>query len=107
MIDTFKVPFVCFGVFGGAGGTLAAYGSSQAMGRIKAIAAGLCHSHSNAGSEPHLQPILQLQQCWILNPLSKARNLTSILMDTNQVYFHCVTMGMLMFLNHCVDVILV
>ena len=29
-------------------------------GQIKAIAAGPCHSHSNARSEPHLQPIPQL-----------------------------------------------
>ena len=32
----------------------AAYGGSQARGRIRAIAASLCQSHSNAGSEPHL-----------------------------------------------------
>ena len=38
----------------------AAYGSSQARGRIGATAVSLCHSHSNEGSEPHLQPVLQL-----------------------------------------------
>ena len=27
---------------------------------LAATAAGLCHSHSNAGSEPHLRPISQL-----------------------------------------------
>ena len=32
----------------------AAYGSSQARGWIGPVAAGLCHSHSNAGSEPCL-----------------------------------------------------
>ena len=32
----------------------AAYGSSQARGRIGATAAGLYHSHSNVGSEPCL-----------------------------------------------------
>ena len=38
-----------------------AYGSSQARGRIGAIAAGLCHSHSNARSdELPLQPTPQL-----------------------------------------------
>ena len=37
-----------------------AYGSSQARGQIGAIAAGLRQSHSNAGSEPCLQPTLQL-----------------------------------------------
>ena len=32
-----------------------AYGGSQARGQIRATAAGLHHSHSNAGSEPTLQ----------------------------------------------------
>ena len=32
----------------------AAYGGSQARGRIGALAAGLHHSHSNLGSEPRL-----------------------------------------------------
>ena len=36
--------------------TLAAHGSSRARGRIAAAAAGLCHSHRNVGSKPHLQP---------------------------------------------------
>ena len=34
----------------------AADGGSQARGRIRAIAASLHHSHSNARSKPHLQP---------------------------------------------------
>ena len=38
----------------------AAYGGSQARGQIGAIAAGLRQGHSNAGSEPHLQPTPQL-----------------------------------------------
>ena len=33
-----------------------ANGSSQASGRIRAVTASLHHSHSNAGSEPHLWP---------------------------------------------------
>ena len=37
-----------------------AYGVSQARGQIGAIAAGLCHSHSNLGSKPRLQPTPQL-----------------------------------------------
>ena len=37
-----------------------AYGSFQARGRIGAVAANLHHSHSNTGSERHLQPIPQL-----------------------------------------------
>ena len=40
----------------------AAYGGSQARGRgqIGAVATGLRQSHSNTGSEPHLQPTPQL-----------------------------------------------
>ena len=37
-----------------------AYGGSQARGRIGAVATSLRHSHSNAGSEPRLQPTPQL-----------------------------------------------
>ena len=37
-----------------------AYGISQARGQIGGTAAGLPHSHSNSGSEPCLQPTLQL-----------------------------------------------
>ena len=38
----------------------AAYGGSQARGRIRATVEGLHHSHSNAGSKPHLQTTPQL-----------------------------------------------
>ena len=38
----------------------ASYGSSQARGRIGAVAASLQHSHDNNGSEPHLRPTPQL-----------------------------------------------
>ena len=38
----------------------AAYGGSQARGLIGAVATGLRQSHSNAGSEPSLQPTPQL-----------------------------------------------
>ena len=38
----------------------AAYGGSQARGPIGAAATGLRQSHSNAGSEPCLQPTPQL-----------------------------------------------
>ena len=37
-----------------------AYGGSQARDQIGAIAAGLRHRHSNARSEPRLQPTPQL-----------------------------------------------
>jgi len=39
----------------------AAYRSSQARGRIRAVAADLYHSHSNSGSELCLQPTPQLK----------------------------------------------
>ena len=40
--------------------TSAVCGNSQARGRIRAAAAGLCHSHSHTGSKPHLWPTPQL-----------------------------------------------
>ena len=51
--------FVLF-VFLSFRATLAAYGSFQARGLIGAVAASLHHSHSNTGSELHLQPTPQL-----------------------------------------------
>ena len=38
----------------------ASHGSSQARGPIRAVVSGLCHSHSNWRSDPHLQPTPQL-----------------------------------------------
>ena len=58
------------------------YGVSQARGLIGAAAPGLHHSHQNSGSELHVEPMPQLKQCWIPNPLREARDRTSILMDT-------------------------
>ena len=37
-----------------------AYGSFQARDQIGAVAAGLCYSHSNTGSNPHLRPTPQV-----------------------------------------------
>uniref|UniRef100_A0A8D0ZUE2 Sushi domain-containing protein n=1 Tax=Sus scrofa TaxID=9823 RepID=A0A8D0ZUE2_PIG len=62
-----------------------AYGSSQARGLIRAVAAGLHHGHSNAGSEPRLQPTPQLRQRWILNPLSKTRDGTCNLVVPSRI----------------------
>ena len=73
--------------------TPATYGGSQARGRIRAAAAGLRQSHSNVGSEPPVQPTPQLTQCWILDPLSKARDRTRNLMLPGRVRFRCTTMG--------------
>ena len=33
------------------------------------------------------------RQCWILNPLSDARDQTCVLRDTNQILFHCAVTG--------------
>ena len=43
--------------------------------------------HSNQGSELLLRPTPSSWQCQILNPLSKARDQTCILMDTSQIHF--------------------
>ena len=59
----FFVLFFCFFVFFVffvfSRATPMAYGGSQARGLTRAVAAGLCHSHSSSGSEP------EPQQCWI------------------------------------------
>ena len=52
--------FFFFGLFAIFLGTPAVYGGSHARGWIRAIAAGLSQSHSNAVSEPSLQPTPQL-----------------------------------------------
>jgi len=59
--------FIFFGLFLFFGGFLVffrveptAHGSSQARGQIGSAGVGLCHSYSNARSEPHLQPTLPL-----------------------------------------------
>ena len=50
--------FFCLFAFSRA--TPAEYGGSQARGLIRAVAAGLHHSHSSAGSKPCLRPTSQL-----------------------------------------------
>ena len=85
-----EVCFVCLFVFRAA---LAAYRGSQTRGQIGAVIAGLHHSHSNVRSELHLWPTPQLRATWSLNPLSKARDRTCVLMDASQIHFHWATMG--------------
>ena len=46
--------FFCFCFFAFSRATPTAYGGSQARGLIGAVATGLCQSHNNAGSKPHL-----------------------------------------------------
>ena len=49
-----------FGLFAFSRAAPVAHGGSQARGLIGAVAAELHQSHSNAGSEPRLQPTPQL-----------------------------------------------
>ena len=72
-----------------------AYGSFQARGPIVAVDPVLCHSHSNARSELHLQPTPDhsLQQHQILNPLSEARDCTHNLMVPSQIRFRNAVRG--------------
>ena len=51
---------VCVCLFAFSRAAPMAYGGSQARGLIRAVAASLRQSHSNAGSEPRLQPTPQL-----------------------------------------------
>ena len=60
-----------------------AYGGSQARGRIGVVAASLCHSHSNARSDPCLHHSSRQHQ--FLNPQSEARDWTCILIDASRV----------------------
>ena len=62
-----------------------AFGSVQARGRIRDVAAGPCHS--NARSEQHLLPTTQLMATPDPNPLSKARDQICILMATSWVRY--------------------
>ena len=70
----------------------AAYGISQARGPIRAAAA---RAAARATREPsHVCDLCySSQQHWILNPLTKARDQTHVLMDTGQFCYHLATMG--------------
>ena len=80
-----NIDFVfCFGLFRA---TPAAYGSSQARGLIGTTAASLHHSHSMWDLSRVCDLHHSSQQRQILNPLSKARGQTLILMDTGQDHY--------------------
>ena len=75
---------ICFASFFRA--PPAAHGSSQARGRIGALAAGLHHSHSN-GDESRVRDLHHSsRQRRVLNPRSEARDRTHVLMDTSRVH---------------------
>ena len=67
------------------GATPTAYGGSQARGRIGVVATALRQGHSNAGSEPRLQPTPQLTGRRIVNPLSKGRDRTRNLVVPSRI----------------------
>ena len=52
------------------------YRNSRARGQMGAVAA--AYATAMATSDPSHS----LQRCWIINPLSKAKNLTHILIET-------------------------
>ena len=70
-----------------------AHGGFQARGWIRAVAASLHHSNSNARFEPHPRPTPQLTETLILNPLREARDQTCVLKDTSQICFHWAMTG--------------
>ena len=83
--DFFLFCFVLFCLFRA---TPAAYGGSQARDRIRTVATGLCHSHSNIRSEWHLRRTSQLMATPDPQPLKKTRDQTCVLMDTSQIRYH-------------------
>ena len=86
MIQLYIIPFhLFFFFFPFLGPHSQAYGGSQARDLIGAVAPGLHHSHSNAGSEPICDLHHSSQQCWILNPLLKARDRTRNLMVPSRI----------------------
>ena len=63
-------------------------------GPIRAVAAGLCQSHSNAPDPSHVCDLYHSSwQHWIPNPLSKARDGTCNLSVPSQIRFRCATTG--------------
>ena len=60
LVFVFLFVIIIFCLFAFSRAAPAAYGGSQARGRIGAVATGLYQSHSNSGSTPLLQPTPQL-----------------------------------------------
>ena len=76
--------FFCFLLFRA---TPVAHESLQARGQIRASVAGLCHSHSSAGSKPCLQPTPQLMARPDPQPMSKVRDRTQVFLDASRVHY--------------------
>ena len=72
-----------------------AYGDSQARCLIRAIAAGLCQSHSNTRSKPRLRPTVQLMATLDPQSTERGQGLNHNLMVPSQICFCCAMMGTL------------
>ena len=70
-----------------------AYGGSQATVWIRAVAAGLRHSHSNWDPSCVCDLHHSSWQCRILNSLSEAGDQTCVLMNVSQICFPWATTG--------------
>ena len=61
-------------------------------------------AYTTATATPDLSRVCNLHhrswQCWILNPLSEARDWTCILMDTSQIHFHRKSLEPTFFIFH-------
>ena len=77
-----------------------AYGSSRARGWIRAAAAGLYHSHSNAGSELQLQPTTQLMA--MLDPYISHRARPGMESTFSQILVRFVTCQVTMGTPDCI-----
>ena len=89
-----------------------AYRNSQSRGWIRALAAGLCHSHSNRGTELCLWAIQYLTAMLYPWPISKARDLTHIFMGNIWIYFCYATAGTpnsseYFFITHSISLLLI
>ena len=83
--------FVCLFLFFVFLGMHLGHRGFQSRGRIRAVATGLYQ----ATAMPNLSRVCSIHysswQCQILNPLSKARDWTHVLMDASQIHFHWAT----------------
>ena len=97
---SYFVVLSCFVLFLLFSATSAGYECSQARGQVRPLPA-----YATAIATPDLSRIFDLhhssRQCWISDPLGKTRDWTRILMDTNQIHFHCATMGTPNFVGFC------
>ena len=81
---TWVLNFIYFLFFCYFRATTMAYGGSQARGPVGAIAAGLCTATATPDPSRTCHLRHSSRQCWIPNPLSKARGGTCVLMDPSR-----------------------